>query len=99
MRRATRGVRFQARQLALLVHHLGVGAHDLGGLAVERERNDVGDLRPLGGGFLDAAHDELEVRDVILFALVDHQEFLLIDCLAVQSVAAIEHEYLERGHA
>ena len=48
---------------------------------------------------LHAAHDELEVREVVALVLADHQEVALAVGAAVQAVRAVEHEDLEGGDA
>ena len=48
---------------------------------------------------MHAAHHELEVRDVVLLILADHQELALRVRCTMQSITAVEHEDLERGDA
>ena len=99
VRRARGAVGAQPRELALLLHEPGVGGHDLGRLAVQAQADVVALVLELLHRALHAAHDELEVRDVVLLVLVDHQEFVLVARRAVQAVAAIEHVDLERRDA
>ena len=93
-----RAVGLETGEVSLLLHHARVGGHDLRGLAVQRERDAVRDVRALLAHALDAAHDELEVRDVVALALGDHEEVVLVVRPPVQTVAAVEHEDLERRH-
>ena len=83
--------------LGATLHHLGVGAEDVREFAVQAERNRVLDLGIAQHRTMHAAHDELEVRDVVLLVLADHEEFALRAGGAVQAVSAVEHEDLERG--
>ena len=89
----------QALEFAFRLHHLGVRGHDLGGLAMERQR----DLLRLVGKALArrryAAHDEFEVRIVVAVFRPDHQEVALAVGAAVQAMRAIEHEDLVGGDA
>jgi hypothetical protein len=73
-------VGLEALQRAVGLDELGVRPHDLGRLAVQRQR----DVVAVGGealvltGLLDAAHHELEVGDVVRLVLGQHQERALV---------------------
>ena len=80
-----------------MFYDTGVGAHDFGGLTVHTEADLILDIRETAHGFLDTAHDELEMRDVVAFPGRRHEEVVLAIGLAVEAMAAIEHKNLERG--
>ena len=92
-------VRSQAFERFVFQGDLAVGRHDLGGLAVQRQRNLRGALWHLLARGLDRPHRELEVRVVVTLVLGYHQELLLAVAGAMQTVRAVEHEDLEAGHA
>ena len=99
MRRARSAVGTQSRQLALRLHQLRIGIHDLRGLAVQGKRDGVALVRKPLHRILDAAHHEFEVRDVVALVLRDHQEVVLVTGRTVQPVATIEHVDLESRYA
>ncbi len=70
----------------LLLHHLGVGGHDLRGLAVQGEGEAVGQFGALLPDLLQPAHDELEVGVVVALVGGRHQELRLVAGPPVQSV-------------
>ena len=89
----------QAGELALALDDLGVGVEDLRELAVQADADVVRELRMLRHQSPRGAHDEFEMRDVVAFLRADHEKIVLGVRPPVQSVAAVEHENLERGHA
>ena len=89
----------QSRQSSLFLDHFGIGVHDFRCLAVQAEADEISDVRLLICDLLQASHDELEMGQIIIFILADHQKTSLIRGSSMQSVAAVKHENLERGDA
>ena len=78
MRRPGSAVGRQAFELAFVLDDLGVGRHDLGRLTMQAQADLVGLVRILLHRRLDAAHDELEMREIVALVFVDHQKFVLL---------------------
>ena len=66
---------------------------------MQADADVVGKFRVLLHDRARRAHDELEMRDVVAVVRAEHEEFVLRGRFAVQAVAAIEHENLERRDA
>ena len=101
MRWPRRAVGGEAGERRVLLHQARVGVEDVGHLAVQAHADVLGQARVPGADERGRAHDELEVGEVVVVLGPDHQEaaLLLIARRAVQAVAAVEHEDLERRHA
>ena len=89
----------QAAEGFVFLHNFCVGRHDLGGFAVQRERDLARELRELLARRLDAAHDEFKMRVVVTLVFLDHQKVFLRVRRPVQSVRAVKHENFETGDA
>src|SRR5262249_17522354 len=88
-----------SRKLALPLNDLRIGVEDFRQLAMQTHAD-------MGGAFWEfihqavrLAHDEFEMRDVIALLRPDHEEFVLPHGAAMQAVAAVKHENIERRYA
>src|SRR5881296_1533760 len=99
--RPRRAVGGEAGERGVLVREPRVGVEDVGHLAVQADADVLGQPRVRRADPRRRAHHELEVREVVVILGADHQEaaLLVLARRAVQAVAAIEHEDLERRHA
>ena len=97
VRRARGAVRGETGQRGVRLHESRVGIEDVGHLAVQAHADVFGQPRVRRADPRGGAHDELEVRQVVVLLGAEHEKtaLLLLAGLAVQPVAAVEHEDLE----
>ena len=101
MRRPRCAVRAEPGQRPVALDELRVGIEDVGHLAVQAHAHVLAQLGTPLAEPRGRAHDELEVREVVGVVGPEHQEAALgiVVGPAVEPVAAVEHEDLERRHA
>ena len=99
MRRPRGAVGGEPGQLALALDQRRVGVEDVGKLAMQADADMVGEFRMAFHDGARGSHDELEMGDVVAVFRTQHQELVLRRGFAVEPIAAIEHENLERRHA
>src|SRR5262249_8313502 len=88
----------QPGELAFALDQSRVGIENIGELAMQADADLLGKLRMLLDERSRRTHEKCEMGDVVGVGRAEHEDLVLGGLFAVQAVAAIKHEYLERGH-